>query len=104
MYYSISRDGVAATEACLRELTAADIADGGKKYLIEHPDIAWLESLPNCQQIEIIQTYLNSAKNEKFGSVIEVSTDTIYIFRPPSVQSLSSSFRTKTRLSPSPRR
>lgn len=31
-----------------------------RKYLIEYPDIHWLESIPNCQRIEIIQTYLKS--------------------------------------------
>lgn len=29
-----------------------------RKYLIEYPDIAMLENLPNCQRVEIIQTYL----------------------------------------------
>lgn len=36
-----------------------------RKYLIEYPDIKWLESLPNCQRIEIIQTYLMSDKDEE---------------------------------------
>jgi len=31
-----------------------------RKFLIEYPDIAWLESLPNCRRVEISQTYLNS--------------------------------------------
>lgn len=29
-----------------------------RKFLIQYPDIEWLESLPNCQRVEIIQTYL----------------------------------------------
>ncbi|MDO4650555.1 MAG: AAA family ATPase [Eubacteriales bacterium] len=36
-----------------------------RKYLIEFPDITWLESLPNCQRIEIIQTYLAANINEE---------------------------------------
>jgi len=36
-----------------------------RKYLIEYPDIEWLESNPSCQRIEIIQTYLNSASGEE---------------------------------------
>jgi len=36
-----------------------------RKYLIEYPDIKWLESNPNCQRIEIIQTYLNSAVGDE---------------------------------------
>ncbi|MCD8082534.1 MAG: AAA family ATPase [Clostridiales bacterium] len=31
-----------------------------RKYLIEYPDIAWLENQPTCRRIEIIQTYLKS--------------------------------------------
>lgn len=36
-----------------------------RKFLIEYPDIAWLESIPNCQRVEIIQTYLNSNSGEE---------------------------------------
>lgn len=36
-----------------------------RKYLIEYPDIKWLESNPSCQRIEIIQTYLNSPSGEE---------------------------------------
>lgn len=36
-----------------------------RKYLIEYPDIKWLESNPSCQRIEIIQTYLNSAAGDE---------------------------------------
>ena len=36
-----------------------------RKYLIEYPDIQWLENNPSCQRIEIIQTYLNSAAGEE---------------------------------------
>ena len=36
-----------------------------RKFLIEYPDIDWLENSPNCQKIEIIQTYLKSELNEE---------------------------------------
>ncbi len=36
-----------------------------RKYLIEYPDVEWLENNPNCQRIEIIQTYLNSDEGEE---------------------------------------
>ena len=36
-----------------------------RKYLIEYPDIKWLESNPNCQKVEIIQTYLKSNENDE---------------------------------------
>ena len=36
-----------------------------RKYLIEYPDVAWLESLPNCRRVEITQTYLLSNPGEE---------------------------------------
>ena len=36
-----------------------------RKYLIEYPDIEWLESNPACQRIEIIQTYLKCAEGDE---------------------------------------
>ena len=36
-----------------------------RKFLIKYPDIRWLESIPNCQRVEIIQTYLKADENEE---------------------------------------
>ena len=36
-----------------------------RKFLIEYPDIKWLESEPNCQKIQIIQTYLRSDNGDE---------------------------------------
>lgn len=36
-----------------------------RKYLIRYPDIAWLDSIPNCRKVEISQTYLNSAPGDE---------------------------------------
>lgn len=36
-----------------------------RKFLIAYPDLDWLASNPNCERIEIIQTYLNSAGNDE---------------------------------------
>lgn len=36
-----------------------------RKYLIEYPDITWLESNPNCQRVEIIQTYLKCKSGDE---------------------------------------
>lgn len=36
-----------------------------RKYLIEYPDIKWLESLPNCRKIDIIQTYLLTKEGDE---------------------------------------
>ena len=34
-----------------------------RKYLIRYPDLALLESLPNCKKVEILQTYLRSSED-----------------------------------------
>lgn len=36
-----------------------------RKFLIEYPDVAALEKLPNCRRLEIIQTYLNAPEGEE---------------------------------------
>lgn len=36
-----------------------------RKFLIEYPDIAWLESLPQCRRVEIVQTYLKAEGDEE---------------------------------------
>ena len=36
-----------------------------RKFQIEYPDIAWLESLPHCHKVDIIQTYLQSANGDE---------------------------------------
>ena len=36
-----------------------------RKYLIEYPDIRWLENHPSCRRVEIIQTYLKSPAGEE---------------------------------------
>ncbi len=36
-----------------------------RKYLIAYPDVRWLESLPNCRKLDIIQTYLLAPEGEE---------------------------------------
>ena len=36
-----------------------------RKFLIEMPDISYLESLPNCEKVKIVQTYLVSNEDEE---------------------------------------
>lgn len=36
-----------------------------RKFLIEYPDINWLERQKNCKKIDIIQTYLNSDNDDE---------------------------------------
>lgn len=41
----------------LGDLTPYEIE---RKYLVEYPDVAWLEGLPHCTRVDIVQTYLRS--------------------------------------------
>ena len=36
-----------------------------RKFLIEMPDLEYLESLPTCEKVQIVQTYLKSNDNEE---------------------------------------
>ncbi|MCD7752172.1 MAG: AAA family ATPase [Lachnospiraceae bacterium] len=36
-----------------------------RKYLIEYPDLMWLEKEPTCSRVEIIQTYLKSENEDE---------------------------------------
>ena len=36
-----------------------------RRYLIKYPDLDWLNNNPNCQRVEIIQTYLTPYRDEE---------------------------------------
>ncbi len=36
-----------------------------RKFLIEYPDLAWLEGQPSCRKVDIIQTYLLSGNGDE---------------------------------------
>lgn len=50
-----------------------------RKFLIEYPDTIALERLPNCQRVEIIQTYLVTADGEE-SRVRQRGADGSYIY------------------------
>lgn len=50
-----------------------------RKFLIEYPDLAALEKLPNCQRVEIIQTYLTAPQGEE-SRVRQRGIDGNYIY------------------------
>ena len=60
-----------------------------RKLLIEYPDIHWLESLPNCQRIEIIQTYLKTDEDEEVR-VRQRGSDGHYIYTETTKRTVSS--------------
>ena len=50
-----------------------------RKFLMEYPDIEKLEKLPNCQRVEIIQTYLTAPEGEE-SRVRQRGADGNYIY------------------------
>ena len=50
-----------------------------RKFLIEYPNLDKLEKLPNCQRVEIIQTYLTAQKGEE-SRVRQRGADGNYIY------------------------
>lgn len=50
-----------------------------RKFLIEYPDVPALEKLPNCQRVEIIQTYLTAPEGEE-SRVRQRGIDGSYIY------------------------
>ena len=50
-----------------------------RKFLIEYPDVEKLEKLPNCQRVEIIQTYLTTPEGEE-SRVRQRGADGNYIY------------------------
>ena len=50
-----------------------------RKFLIGYPDVAMLEKLPNCQRVEIIQTYLTAPEGEE-SRVRQRGCDGSYVY------------------------
>lgn len=59
-----------------------------RKFLIEYPDTALLERLPNCQRVEIIQTYLSAAQGEE-SRVRQRGLDGNYIYTQTTKRALT---------------
>ena len=51
-----------------------------RKFLIEYPDLTWLESLPHCRRVEIIQTYLTPENGEEEARVRQRGIDGHYVY------------------------
>ena len=66
-----------------------------RKFLIEYPDVDVLKSMPNCERIEIIQTYLVSPDNEEIR-VRQRGVDGHYIYFETCKKSLSAIKRIET--------
>lgn len=66
-----------------------------RKFLIEYPDLEWLESNPYCQRIEIIQTYLKSDAGEEVR-VRQRGVDGSYVYFQTIKQKVSGLKRIET--------
>ena len=51
-----------------------------RKYLIAYPNIKQLEKLPNCQRVDIVQTYLKCGGNEEEVRIRQRGYDGNYIY------------------------
>ena len=80
-------DNAAGFEEKLKKLVAEIAAFLGepepfeieRKFLIAYPDLEKLEKLPNCQRVEIIQTYLTAPEGEE-SRVRQRGADGNYIY------------------------
>ena len=60
-----------------------------KKYLIDYPDIKYLEGLNNCNKVDIIQTYLLSDDKNKEIRIRQRGKDGSYIYTQTTKQAIS---------------
>lgn len=67
-----------------------------RKYLIRYPDISRLESLPNCEKVDIIQTYLNSTDEGSEVRVRQRGNHGDYIFFRTEKRRISDASRAET--------
>ena len=51
-----------------------------RKYLIEYPDLSFLRKMPNCQEVEILQTYLRGGNAGDEVRVRQRGLDGNYVF------------------------
>ena len=66
-----------------------------RKFLIEYPDLNWLNSLPNCKPVEIIQTYLHSDSADEVR-VRQRGADGHYVYFQTRKHTLSDTTRIET--------
>lgn len=70
-----------------------------RKFLVRYPNIAWLESLPNCEKVEIIQHYLRSDADEEIRIRCRRSGETsLYYLTEKRVVGTRNTMRTQRRL------
>ena len=51
-----------------------------RKYLIEYPNLELLRAMPNCQEVEILQTYLNGSNSKNEVRVRQRGLNGNYVF------------------------
>ncbi len=70
-----------------------------RKFLVRYPNIDWLESLPNCEHVEIVQHYLRSEPSEEIRIRRRTSGETsLYYLTQKNIVGQRRSMRTQRRL------
>ena len=72
-----------------------------RKYLVEYPDVTWFESLPNCEKVHIVQTYLRSDPDDEIRIRQRGSgNQSMYYFTEKRIVDGRKPLRTQQRLTP----
>lgn len=72
-----------------------------RKFLIDYPDLTWLNGLPNCEKVEIVQTYLRSEPNEEIRIRRRGSGEhSMYFLTEKRIDNNRKQLRTQRRLTP----
>ena len=70
-----------------------------RKFLVRYPNIDWLESLPHCERVKIVQHYLRSDSNEEIRIRRRTSGETsLYYLTQKHIEGQRRSMRTQRRL------
>ncbi len=70
-----------------------------RKFLVRYPSVEWLESLPNCQKVHIVQHYLRSNADEEIRIRCRRSGETsLYYLTEKRVVGTRNTMRTQRRL------
>ena len=67
-----------------------------RKFLIKYPDLDMLDNLPNCTNVDIIQTYLISNQADAITRIRQRGRDGHYVFTETTKRHISDTIRVET--------
>ncbi len=72
-----------------------------RKFLVEYPNVEWLEALPNCSKVDIVQTYLRSDEDDEIRvRVRSTEEQSLYYFSEKRLIDGHKQMRVQRRLTP----